>query len=400
MLKRLRRTFVLVLLLTVAVLLAGIFGTVIHFTRQNLERESIARLREIAAEPSRVLRTSGPGGSAQPPCFVLQPSLFGDVVAMSNGFFDLSDAELLREILYAAAETGQETALLSEYGLRFLRGGDAIRPVFVFADVSGEQSMLRGLYRTCALIGAGSLLLFFGLAVLLARRAVKPVEEAWNEQKQFVADASHELKTPLTVIMTGAELVAAPDCSPELRSQCAENILTMSRRMRGLIESMLDLARIENGTVAASETLDLSALVEGELLPFEPVFFERGLTLTGELEAGITVTGCPQQLRQLVGILLDNACKYADAPGTVTVRLSRQGRAHCVLSVSDPGAPIPQSELKNLTRRFYRADPARSAAAGYGLGLSIAERITAAHRGRLRAESADGYNTFSVTLPT
>ena len=117
----------------------------------------------------------------------------------------------------------------------------------VFVDTTSEQASLHTLLRNSLLIGAVSLLLLFGVSVLLARRMVKPVEQAWKQQKQFVADASHELKTPLTVIMTNAELLQSPDYAPEAKAQFGANILTMSRQMRGLVESLLNLARIDQG---------------------------------------------------------------------------------------------------------------------------------------------------------
>lgn len=143
-----------------------------------------------------------------------------------------------------------------------------------------------------------------------------------------MADASHELKTPLTVIMTNAELLNSPDFDQAHRSQFAAHILTMSRQMRQLIEEMLDLARTDNGQgTLVFSPVDLSRLVNDAVLPFEPVFFERGLTLTADIQEHITVSGSQQHLRQITDILLDNAQKYSSSAGEVTVQLTRQGGA-------------------------------------------------------------------------
>lgn len=144
--------------------------------------------------------------------------------------------------------------------------------------------------------------------------------------------------------------------------------------------------------------LDLSALVSDAVLPFEPVYFERGLELACRIEAGVRVRGSEARLRQLADILLDNAAKYAAPHSQVTVTLARRG-GRGLLSVSSAGAPIPAEELESIFLRFYRADKARRRDGSFGLGLSIAREIVQAHRGRIWAESGDGRNVFHAELP-
>lgn len=260
---------------------------------------------------------------------------------------------------------------------------------------------MNALIRTSLLLGLASLALFFLLSLLLARWAVKPVEEAWRQQKQFVSDASHELKTPLTVITTNAELLQSGDFDEAAQSRFADNLLTMSRQMRGLVEGLLELARVDAGTVARTmEDLDLSALCAEAALPFEPVCFERGLTLTTEPGQNIRVHGSAAHLRQTVEILLDNAQKYAHGGTEVTLRLERRGKGHCVLSVTDTGDPIAPEDLPHLFERFYRADKARARNGSFGLGLAIAQQVAQAHRGRIWCESREGVTRFSLLLPT
>ena len=161
----------------------------------------------------------------------------------------------------------------------------------------------------------------------------------------------------------------------------------MSHQMRHLVEGLLELARADNGqTKNAFAKIDYSKLVSDSLLPFEPVLFERGLTLEGCIEPGITLTGSAQHLHQVVDILLDNAGKYA-SPGIVMVTLQRQGRGNCLLTVSNPGEPIPQPELERIFERFYRVDKARSRTGSFGLGLSIARSIIQNHNGKIWAQS-------------
>lgn len=388
MIRTLRLKFIAVTMAVVTVLLCVIFGLVIRFTAANLQAESIRFLHSAAESP----RQPGLPGQVQHPCFIVRVNLWGHSIQSSGGF-DLSDETMLTDIVTLAASAEADVGLLEDYNLRYLRAEGPGELTLVFTDISGERITLRNLRLTCAAIGILSIAVFWGMSVLLARWAVKPVEQAWAEQRQFVADASHELKTPLTVILTNAELLQT---DPDPRY--ARSVLTMSRRMRTLVESLLELARVDGGAVRASfEDTDLSALIEDELLPFEPVYFERGLTLDSRIEAGIRVTGSPRHLRQAVSILLDNAMKYAPGGSTVELRLTRQGGS-ALLTAANPAPPMSREECQSIFRRFYRSDPARSGG-GYGLGLPIARGIIADHGGRIWAESREGLLVFSVQIP-
>ena len=146
------------------------------------------------------------------------------------------------------------------------------------------------------------------------------------------------------------------------------------------------------------EPVDMSRLMQEALLPFEPVFFEAGLTLTGEIQEGLRVRGAEGQLRQIADILLDNARKYTPSGGAVTLALTRSGRS-CLLSVAGPGTPLTRQERQDVFKRFYRADPARRREGSWGLGLSIAQEIAARHGGKIWADSSAEGNRFTVRLP-
>ena len=144
--------------------------------------------------------------------------------------------------------------------------------------------------------------------------------------------------------------------------------------------------------------LDWSRTLERAVLPFEPVYFEQDLLLESDIEPGVIVAGNEAQLSQVAEILLDNARKYSTPGGLVRLTLHTQGR-QAVLAVASPGAELTSQQCKDIFRRFYRVDEARSRDGSYGLGLSIAERIVADHRGKIWAEGKDGVNTFCVALP-
>ena len=410
MLKRLRVKFICINMAIVVAMLLVIFGLVIDSTQRNLERESAELLHSAlgGGAPRRLDFGRGPMGNhgaqqnlpAMLPYITVELDEEGGIRRYEGMPFDMSESLSELEALTAAALAGAEDAgVLSDWGFRYLRVETPTGTRLAFADMSNELATMQGLLKTCLLIGGASLAVFFVISLLLARWAVKPVEEAWTQQKQFVSDASHELKTPLTVIMTNAELLTSPDYDAAAKSHFSANILTMARQMRGLVESLLELARVDRGAVeGAAGELDFSRLCADAVLPFEPLCFEKGLPLQSEIGAGIHVRGSESHLRQVVEILLDNAQKYADAGSPIRVVLTREGR-FCRLCVSDRGAPIAEADLKRLFERFYRAEKARSRDGSYGLGLSIAQKIVESHHGKIWAESRDGLNSFYVSLP-
>ena len=399
MLKRLRVRFICIIMSIVTVMLSAVMITVVHFTQSNLEAESLRIMESIASDPMQLggFRESG---EEMLPYFALQIGRFNEVLAINGGYFDLSDEDvvqdLIRQTLYAEEAVGE----LEEYNLRYCRRVSPNRCCIVFADMTAEQRTVTQVYRACAAIGSVSFVMFLLLSFLFAWWAVKPVEKSWKEQRQFVSDASHELKTPLTVILTNAELLQQPDYDEEKKNGFAANILTMAGQMRSLVENLLDLARVDNGLAKKVwARVDLSHMVYDALLPFEPVYFEKGLDLQSRIQENIFINGSESHLRQVVEILLDNARKYSDCPAAVVVCMQRQGRGQCLLSVANPGAPIPSKDLQNIFKRFYRVDQARSRDGSHGLGLPIAEGIVRDHNGRIWATSQNGFNTFYVTLP-
>lgn len=261
-----------------------------------------------------------------------------------------------------------------------------------------KTAIIKSLTRNCILTGILSFFAFLGISTFLADRAVKPVDKAWRQQKQFVADASHELKTPLTVILTNAELLQTSGYDAGHRSRFSDNILIMTKQMQRLTEELLELSKADSGSVKAiMNELDFSRLTETSTYYFDSLFFENGLELNTEIDNGITIKGSEEHLKQVVEILLENALKYAATPSQVTVQLKKQ-RFYCILSVSSHGDPISAENLKNIFKRFYRIDKSRSRTGSYGLGLSIAKSIVTDHHGKIWAESRDGVNTFFVRL--
>lgn len=398
MIKRLKLKFICINMVIVTAMLLVIFGTVLHFTQANLEQQS-ERMLQSVLESRGHPRPGELSGQAQLPYFYVSVNSFGELSATFSGYYDLTDTDALQEIIFLTLSDPAQSGVLKDCGLRFLKRTTPFGQSIVFADMSSELATMGSLVKNCVIIGIASFIAFLGLSFLLAGWAVKPVESAWNQQRQFVSDASHELKTPLTVILTNAELLQQGGYAEEDREKFVSSILTMSHQMRGLVESLLELARVDNGGQnMVFSRLNYSELVTDALLPFEPVYFEKGLLLESEVAEGVFVKGSAQHLKQVLDILLDNASKYAAPDSTVQVTLRTQG-AHCLLSAANPGEEISKEDLKNIFKRFYRVDKARSMNHSYGLGLAIAEGIIHRHNGKIWAESGGGINTFFVQLP-
>lgn len=401
MINKLKIKFVTVIMLIVTIMLAVIFGLVFYLTKNNMEQQSIQMMRSFTVEPGGIGFPGRPSGTEElkdmrAPFFSV--AIHRDGTYTVIGGMPNSQGKELDGIVALALKSDEETGVLNEYRLRFLKTG-AMGDRIVFADIYGEKAALESLVRSCALIGAASIVVFLVVSLLLAKWVVKPVETAWQQQRQFIADASHELKTPLTVIMTDAELLRE-GCAEDDQAKFTDSMIVMSQRMKKLVESLLELARADNGaSVMAFEQTDLSKVISDALLPFEPLFFEKGLGLTSDIEDGIVVNGDKTRLCQVVDILLDNALKYAAPNSAVSVGLRKQSGGS-LLSVSSAGEPISREDRKNIFKRFYQVDKSRHDGQSYGLGLSIADSIVKQHKGKIWAESSGGLNTFFVQLKT
>ena len=382
----------------VTVMLLVIFGMVFHFTRENMRSQSI-RAMEMTMEP--FFQREQPGkrpNKIMMPTFLVEITPSGETQIHSHGYFAENEEAVVDQLLALVRAREEKIGELPAYQLRFHKTATPDGERIVFVDISVEMETVNSLIKTCVLIGVLSFGAFLIISILLAKWAVRPVAQAWDQQRQFVADASHELKTPLTVIMTNAELLNSGEYAQPEQNQLSQNILTMSRQMRTLVESLLELARVDNGTAKMTfSDVDFSALTEDALLRFEAVYFEKGRNLEGEITDGLRVRGSYDHLQRVVDILLDNGAKYGSSGSTIRVKLYRQG-SQCILRVDSEGEAISKEDLRNIFKRFYRTDKARSRDGSYGLGLSIAQSILSEHRGKIWAESAGGINTFFVQM--
>ena len=387
MIRKLRWKITGVTLLVSALVLTAVFACVYLFSRNNIAQSYEYQLRQAVVSGT---------SEARVPCFVAEVLPSGTVRVSGSNYYDLQDEDTLLPLVTAALSADADSGVLAAQHMRYFRLEGALAVRIAFMDSTFEQATLRSLVRVCLLIGAAALLVLFGLSWLLSGFVTRPVARTWQNQQQFLSDASHELKTPLTVILSSADLLKT-SAQPEQR-QYVDNISVESRRMKALVEDMLTLSRAESGRAAPFAPLDLSDLVTDAALRFEPVAFEAGHPLQYDIRNGASLSGDRQQLDQLLDILLDNAVKYAaeDAPIRLTLDISGK---NAVLAVENPGDPIPPDKLPHLFDRFYRLDDARTGAGGFGLGLAIAQQIVRRHKGAITAASDARATRFTVTLP-
>lgn len=397
MIKQLRRKFILITMALMLVMLTVIFSMVYSFTKSDMDAQNRSTLQRLSQMINRPVDLERLPQDVRTPWFALRIS-GGIITSVGYTGYDLNDEAFLNEMLAAVQKEKAPEGVLDDYQLMYRKTGNKLSETIVFLDISGYKASLRSLVESSIGIGAASLAAFWVLSFFLARWSVKPVERAWMQQKQFISDASHELKTPLTVIMSNAELLQEEPEMTESLGKYAKNITAMSYQMKDLVEGLLELTRVDNGQVKnAFEKVSLTELVNQSLLEFEPVLFERGLSVMSDIQPNVWLTGSGCHLKQTVDILLDNAGKYSD-PGVVDVRLFKQGKT-CLLTVANPGTPIPEGEREKIFERFYRADQARSRTGSFGLGLSIAKSVVEEHGGKIWVASNATGNCFCMQLP-
>ncbi|MCD8086416.1 MAG: HAMP domain-containing histidine kinase [Clostridiales bacterium] len=411
---KLRWKFVLINMLIVTAMLAFISTFFIVSVSDSLREDSIELLNQVIVQDGMPMFTLGKeqdqegfgrfsdnGGSVSLPYFTVSVLATGQAVVVTNQFYDL-DEETIQEVVSLCLEQEETSGVLRDYSLRYLRSSTVSGWRLAFADISQEESTIRSVVRNTLLMSLAALAAFFVISLLLARWAVRPVEQSWQQQRQFVADASHELKTPLTVVLSSADMMEKHSTAmTEKERRWLENIQASSLQMKELVEELLVLARSDanESKAAPHELLNLSDLVEDTLLQFEAALFESGHLLESELTPDLYVSGDRGKLKRLLEILLDNARKYAARNSDVQVFLAPEGAKRVRLEVRNQGEPIPPDQLERIFERFYRADQARTSE-GFGLGLPIARTIAQEHGGKIWAASDDAEGTrFFVSLP-
>lgn len=430
MIRRLRARLTLLVIAVLALVTAGIVLSVHMIELRDIDASARAALNELAENEGRRPALSAPGetppsppgnGAATTPpplpedgrqgidmpggnalanlsnAYSIRLDASGSVTGWSSDRADLYTDDQVRAMADAVLARGVRSGRIGTQYYSLTDDAEAGGQLLVVLDARLEFLSAERTLRATAMVASLAGLLLGVLAHLLIRRMLQPVQDAFDRQKQFVWDASHEFKTPLAVISANAELLSR-EVGP---SEYLGYIQSEVRRTDGLVQGLLTLARMDKGTVAAElKRFNLSDALLSVALPFESTVFEAGRTLETDVPEGVWYRGDEAMLQQLAMILLSNALKYSDEGGLIRLSLAQRGRG-AVLTVFNTGQGIAPEHLERIFDRFYREDASRnSGTAGNGLGLAIARTIVQAHKGRIHAESEYGKSaTFIVTLP-
>lgn len=431
MFKQLRNRFLILNLVTISVMMLIAFTSIYVITYQDVQKDTNDELHKIMNSNPKRPGKSGPMGMGDA---AVQEHPMGGSGLQGNKMNDEMDESLLPErSVFFMLQTDEQWNLVSavskmdmdediyklalqkaksigrDTGRFSLDGSDWIfaeRPassghILVFLDITTKQGILKKLIFTFAAVGSVMLLALFFVSRFFANRSIMPVKEAFDKQKQFIADASHELKTPLAIINTNADvLLANPEDSIQSQSKWLHYIKSETERMTKLTNDLLYLTEMDDSrTGMIFAKFNLSEAVESVILTMEAVIFEKQIALDYHIEPDLMAFGNSEQIKQVVMILLDNAVKYVNPQGSITLTLKKQHN-EAVLTVSNTGEGIAVEHLTRIFDRFYRTDKSRARKqGGYGLGLAIAKSIVEQHKGKIYAKSTAGESTaFYVHL--
>ncbi|MGG1519118.1 HAMP domain-containing sensor histidine kinase [Paenibacillus oryzisoli] len=422
MFTKLRNRFLILNLVIISVMMLAAFAAIYTITYGNVHRDIQMELGKVSdflhspdggggqGKPHRGGDKGGPpmfdDGMGPPAERSVSFSLQTDVhwaITSTNSRFDMDEdfyTNAIAKVSSGSANGGQFTLDGNRwaYKVDLTPNGYSV----VFLDVTAQVKILTTLVYTFLIVGLVMLVVIYFTSRFFANRSIAPVREAFNRQKQFIADASHELKTPLAVINTNADvLLANSEDTIAQQAKWLHHIKSETERMKTLTNDLLYLTEMDDARMQMIVTpVNLSDAVEGVLLAMEAVSFEKDIALSYDIEPELTVRGSSEQLGQVVMILLDNAIKYTNPKGSIALSL-RKRHNDALLTVTNTGPGIAPEHLERIFDRFYRADPSRSRKmGGYGLGLAIAKSIVEQHSGRIAAKSVvDESTTFTVQLP-
>ncbi|MFC7678862.1 sensor histidine kinase [Paenibacillus sp. GCM10028914] len=423
MFKKLRNRFLIVNLVTISIIMLAAFTTIYVITYRDVQQEIRMDLHRSmekyqnsfggetghpnsTKKNSELPRTdkkpmdSGEFPQVRSISFMLWIDQEANLIG-KDSMFTMED-EFYNSALNKALSFNKDTGKFTLDGSKWIFNVQHTKDgaMLVFLDITSQQNILTNLIYTFTIVGSVMLIILYFVSQYFAGRSIIPVKEAFDKQKQFIADASHELKTPLTIINTNADVLLSSGDIDHSQSKWLHYIKSEAERMTRLTNDLLYLTEMDDSrTSMIFSEFNLSEAVETIILTMEAVIFEKNVTLHYDIEPHLTVKGNSEQIKQVVMILLDNAVKYTNPKGSVTLSLKKQ-RSDVVLSVTNTGEGIAAEHLPRIFDRFYRTDASRARKqGGYGLGLAIAKSIIKQHKGNIYAKSVVGESTtFYVHL--
>lgn len=412
MIYKLQRRFVLICTVSVLSVVALVFGVIVALNISSLNKNMDVLADQVSEGGGRFPGSFHEGFKPDklPPKNEPNFDFMGPETPFSTRHFTVlfersgDVARTIMESIYAITEEqaieyaeeildgDKERGWISNYRYKVFSTGFGTGVVFV--DGSMNRSAMVQSIAIAGVVLLVCAVLVLALIFLLSKRAVKPIAESYEKQKQFITDANHELKTPLTLILANLDIAES-----ELgKNEWLDDIRSEGHRMTELVNQLVALSRMDEENHALNlADVALGKIVADTVSEFEPLAISRGKTMGANIDSDIIYHGDEALLRRLVGILMDNAIKYCDYGGDIVVTL--HCNRHIVLTVENTYAAVGELELNRLFDRFYRADKARTFKGGYGVGLSMAKAIAEKHKGEIVAYKKDATHIgFRVTL--
>ena len=413
MIKKLRRKFIAISVLSVFLVLVVIMGTINILSYSRVVRDCDTVLSVLSENDGQFpMREGGfkrrnktgewlfdglspdasPELAYESRFFTVRIGSDGAVTSVDTRRISAVDTDTAKEYALQVWENGRTSGFLSDY--RYLSTQDDCDTLIIFLDCRSRINSFRSFLIYSVMVSLGGMIAVAVLVLLLSKKVMKPVQESYEKQKSFITDAGHEIKTPLTIIDADATILEM-ECGED--NEWIRDIRSQVNRLSSLTKDLIYLSRMEEEKPQA-QMIDfpLSDVIVETAQSFQSLAKLQQKTFEIEVEPMLNLCGDEKAITQLISILLDNALKYSDETGRISLKAHSRGKSVCI-EVFNTAEKVDTSELGRLFDRFYRADKSRnSQTGGYGIGLSIAKAVVEAHKGKISASSADG-KSLTVT---
>ena len=400
MFSKLKRKFVLINMTLLTTVFIGIFGTIYLTTAYSMEKDMKMQLwgNMMVAPQQKPM----PKDERKDMTIRIDLNNTNDILSVSSRL-NTEDLDINNIVLKVINNDKSMSKInINGESFAYLKQDIGTGRRIVLVSRAFQQDMLWSLLKIFIGVGSVSLIVLFFISIYFTNKAINPLEETFKKQKQFIADASHELRTPLTIIKTNISLLRENEMETiKSQKKWINYIDSQTGRMSILINEMLSLANLDaNKKKGEIINFNLSKIISDSLLVFEVVIFEKGLTLEENISENIFINGEKDQIKTLISILMDNAIKYTNKNGKISVLLNTE-KNKVKLIIKNTGEGIRKEHLEKIFERFYRVDDSRDrGTGGYGLGLSIAKAIVEEHKGKIHAESiVKNETSFIIELP-
>ena len=396
MFDKLKQRLIIINMTLLTTVFIAIFGVIFTITNNNINREINMNLISLIDNSKRPLPHTVN--------IIVELSNDGTIKKVFKSYEAITNNDTLQntvdKILKSNKESGKVDISNSNYS--YLKANSPFGTKIAFMERSQYDNMLFQLFKTLILIGFISLIILLLISIYLTNKSIIPIKETFEKQKQFIADASHELKTPLAIIKTNTSLILShPDSTIKSQSKWINYINSQTDRMSELISEMLSLAKMDTAeNQLPLSPINVSKVIESMILMFDAVIYENNIELETNISKNLFINGDKESLKKLFSIIMDNAIKYTDKNGNITVSLFPE-KNKVKMIIRNTGEGIAPENLERIFERFYRVDSSRDReTGGYGLGLSIASSIVKQHKGKIYAKSKVGeFTSFIIEIP-